>query len=80
MKTIRFRDDGQDFLEWDIDSTGKILACRPFQGFVWCGARVVNHRTLKPGQHARIRISSIAGVRPLLHTIARIEVKGRARS
>lgn len=42
MKTLMFEDDGQDFMEWDIDGTGFVVACRPFQSFVWCGMRVVS--------------------------------------
>lgn len=37
MKTIFFEDNGQDFLEWDIDENGLVIDSRPFQATVWCG-------------------------------------------
>lgn len=55
MKTIVFEDHGQDFLEWDIDGKGIVVGCRPFQGSIWCGIRVLNHRTLKVGGNASFR-------------------------
>lgn len=57
MKTITFEDQGQDFLEWDIDDKGVVVGCRPFQGSIWCGLRVLNHRTLKVDGKARIRLA-----------------------
>ena len=40
--TIEFKDRGQDFTHWDIDKTGRVIACRPFQSWVWTNSRVVN--------------------------------------
>ncbi|WP_193222238.1 hypothetical protein [Alkalilimnicola sp. S0819] len=40
MQTIRFEDQGQDFLEWDIDQEGVVVDSRPFQRHVWCGTQV----------------------------------------
>jgi hypothetical protein len=48
MSTIVFVDEGQDFLEWDINDKGIITACRPFQGWVWVGTKVKN-KEIKPG-------------------------------
>lgn len=39
--TIHFEDHGQDFLEWDVDVTGKVVGCRPSQASVWCGLQVL---------------------------------------
>lgn len=39
--TVHFEDHGQDFLEWDLDEHGQVVACRPFQALVWCGKRVM---------------------------------------
>ncbi len=39
MITVIFKDEGQDFLEWDIDK-GKVVACRPFQEWLWLGTLV----------------------------------------
>jgi hypothetical protein len=39
--TVTFEDHGQDFLEWDIQG-GKVVGCRPFQAFAWCGDTVLS--------------------------------------
>lgn len=39
MKTIKFEDHGQDFLEW-IVRNGVIIDCQPFQYKVWVGKKV----------------------------------------
>lgn len=54
MKTIHFEDHGQDFLEWDIDADGNVLACRPFQGSLWCRCLVLNP-DLANGDYVQIR-------------------------
>ncbi len=41
MITVYFEDHGQDFLEWDIED-GVVVACRPFQGWLWNGTKVLN--------------------------------------
>jgi hypothetical protein len=48
--TIVFVDDGQDFLEWDIDGEGKVVDCRPFQAWLWVGM-VVQNKTIRTGDH-----------------------------
>lgn len=55
MKRIFFEDDGQDFLEWDINEEGEVVACRPFQGWVWIGVKVHN-KDIKPGDHLDITL------------------------
>ena len=41
MIKIELEDKGQDFLEWDISEyDGKIIACRPFQGWLWNGKKL----------------------------------------
>lgn len=39
---VRFEDHFQDFLEWDLDDAGYVVACRPSQAWAWVGARVLN--------------------------------------
>lgn len=46
-QTIYLEDHGQDFLEWDIEN-GEVIACRPFQGWLWVGTKVHN-TTIQPG-------------------------------
>lgn len=41
MQTVSFEDHGQDFLEWDIKD-GEVVACRPFQAWLWNGVKVHN--------------------------------------
>jgi hypothetical protein len=47
--TIRFRDGGQDFSEWDLNGEGCVIDCRPCQAGIWCGTYVVNCDKLKVG-------------------------------
>jgi len=48
LRTIELEDHGQDFLEWDIDDQGKVVDCRPFQGWVWNGT-IVHNKDIRPG-------------------------------
>lgn len=41
---ITFKDEGQDFLTWDINSDGQIIACKPFQFSIWKQWNVMNKR------------------------------------
>ena len=41
MITVFLEDHGQDFLEWDIED-GVVVACRPFQDWLWNGTKVHN--------------------------------------
>lgn len=45
--TIHFVDNGQDFLEWDLDHNGVVVDCRPCQASVWNGTKVLN-RLVEP--------------------------------
>lgn len=54
IRTITFEDQGQDFLEWDIDLNNKVIACRPCQGFLWIGSQITN-RVIKPGCFIRFK-------------------------
>ncbi|KKN74872.1 hypothetical protein LCGC14_0386210 [marine sediment metagenome] len=44
--TIVFEDDGQDFLEWDLERNPQrpfdylVIGCRPFQDWLWKGTIV----------------------------------------
>lgn len=59
MLTVTFKDEGQDFLEWDIEN-GVVVACRPFQEWLWKGTKIHN-RKIRPGD--RLEISGSDGVR-----------------
>ena len=81
MKTIVFEDDGQDFLEWDLDPEGKVVECRPFQGDIWCGNVVVNHRTLRAGQRATVHFVKFRDfdVRRIIHIVHSIKTSAKTR-
>lgn len=53
-RTIVFEDHGQDFLEWDIDSRGEVIACRPFQSGIWVGV-IVTNPDVEVGERVRYR-------------------------
>lgn len=40
MKTIFFEDQGQDFLEWDINDDNEVIDSRPYQRRIWAGFKV----------------------------------------
>lgn len=71
MRTIFFVDDGQDFLEWDINDKGEVVDCRPFQGFVWIGTKVHN-KDIKPGD--QLDITTPDGLsRRLIHAVEKVQ-------
>lgn len=55
--TVLFEDHMQDFLEWDLDDAGVVVACRPFQAWAWVGSRVLN----LPEIGKTLRITTIKG-------------------
>lgn len=50
--TVRFVDEGQDALEWDLDADRLVIACRPYQQAVWKGTRVIG--AVVPGERLAI--------------------------
>lgn len=41
MKTIFFEDQGQDFLEWDLNDENEVIDSRPYQRRIWTGFKVL---------------------------------------
>jgi len=83
IKTIMFKDEGQDFLEWDIeypdsrnDFIGKVVACRPFQEDTWKGTEVYQ-KDIRPGDLLPV-VPPITG-RPLtlIHPVRSVKRYGR---
>lgn len=69
MITVTFEDNGQDFLEWDIEA-GKVVACRPFQGLLWVGTKVHN-KEIRRG--STLQIENQAGARlRLIHRVKKV--------
>ncbi len=75
LKTVKFVDEGQDFLEWDIeypdnnhDIVGTVVACRPFQEEVWKGTEVYS-KEIRPGD--LLPVVSTISYRPmtLIHPV-----------
>ena len=60
---ITFEDRGQDFLTWDINNDNVVENCRPFQGIIWNGCKVVNKK-LEIGDKVVIQDRIITGARP----------------
>ena len=46
---LSFDDHGQDFLHWTLDEQGVVIDCKPLQGWVWNGARVLDFQNLAEG-------------------------------
>jgi hypothetical protein len=71
MITVFFEDDGQDFLEWDINDKGEVVDCRPYQGNVWIGVKVVN-KDIKPGD--RLEVIMPSGIhRTITHAVDKVQ-------
>lgn len=71
MITVFFVDDGQDFLEWDLNDKGEVVDCRPFQGDIWIGTQVHN-KDIKPGDYLDITTSD--GIRrTLIHAVEKVQ-------
>jgi len=83
--TVVFEDHGQDFLEWDlewdngvrhpfqsVEAAYVVVACRPFQDWVWKGTRVHN-TDIKPGDILEITLRS--GKTTLKYPVERVKGK-----
>lgn len=70
--TLHFEDRGQDFLEWDVDDQGVVVACRPFQEWVWNGSLMLDHPDFRIGT-APAYVNSDGQIRTLNYRIVKIE-------
>lgn len=88
--TIVFKDQGQDFLEWDIDlddgvrhpyppveASYLVVGCRPFQEDIWKGTRVhVEKQSLGPGILLDITTPGHEGRRTkIVHPVEAVKVR-----
>lgn len=71
MKTIIFEDNGQDFLEWDIDEEGKVVDCRPFQSAIWCGYRVLFPEQLEASD--TVYVETKGDLRAMIHKVQAVK-------
>ena len=72
IRTIVFEDRGQDFLEWDIQGI-YILACRPFQAWLWTQKLITNSDELEVG--GCVELYSHEGSRKINYKIIEIKEK-----
>lgn len=70
--TIRFQDQGQDFLEWDVTREGTVIDCRPYQAAIWNGSKVLNLADLKPGSLVEFKAPRINNVSTIKIPVARV--------
>jgi len=77
MITVFFVDEGQDFLEWDIDDEGRVVDCRPYQGDIWIETKVLNEKIM-PGD--LLDVTTPDGVeRTIAHAVKKVQQKRRER-
>ena len=74
VRRLHLRDDGQDFLHFDIDADCKIIETGPFQGWMWNGKQI-DPSTVKRGVAPRLSpmAHSPDGWMTLRYPIRRIE-------
>jgi hypothetical protein len=72
MITVFFVDEGQDFLEWDINDEGKVVACRPFQADIWMGI-VVHNKDIKPGDLLDFTTPASDCLQQLIHPVEKVQ-------
>jgi len=53
-KKIWFKDEGQDFLMWEVMADGTIINSEPFQFDIWSNWKVTNFETLKEGGYVQV--------------------------
>ena len=70
MLRVYFDDQGQDFLEWDIQD-GVVVGCRPFQEWLWKGTKVYN-TDIKPGDYLQIDSPDV-GQTNIKYPVERVE-------
>ena len=71
MITVFFVDDGQDFLEWDVNEKGEVVDCRPFQGDIWIGT-MVHNKDIQPGDHLDVTLAD-GSRRYIIHAVEKVQ-------
>jgi len=56
-KKIWFKDEGQDFLMWEVMADGTIINSEPFQFDIWSNWKVTNFEDLKQGGFVDIHLA-----------------------
>lgn len=70
---VRFMDEGQDVLEWDIATDGTVTACRPYHADLYVGSRVL--RVPVPGDLVAFNLPGDDELRTLRWPIQAVEVR-----
>lgn len=73
-RTIHFVDSGQDFLEWDLNADGRVVAVRPFQEWAYKGAKVYDPEKLAPGHGVRFTYSDREGSYVVKYPVEKVVV------
>lgn len=72
VRTIHFADHGQDFLEWDLNAEGLVVACRPFQEWAWKGYKVYEPEKLQPGHPVRCKPAGREGSSVIRYPVEKV--------
>lgn len=79
IATVEFKDEGQDFLIWEIEfddwfSLGKVVACKPLQAHIWCDYFVLSGKPVV-GQKLKVSLSPDHEVIKLKYPIIEVAIK-----
>lgn len=72
---IKFEDNGQDFLWWELDNEGFVINAGPFQASVWVGSQVYMPEHIQPGDELDY-IDKWGEPRTLIHLVDAIILEG----
>jgi len=72
---ITLEDNGQDFLEFYVDSVGKIIDAQPFQSSIWVGGYIPvwSKDMVKPGELCPLHKPPVFQYGFLKHKIEQVE-------
>lgn len=76
--TLHFEDHGQDFLRWELDRNGKVLASKPFQGSIWKGVKVLQPQLSRKGSIVRFVRPGESEEKTIRYPLTKV-TKGAAR-
>lgn len=71
---IHFKQQGQDFSRWEVDSNGKVIASHPCQGWMWGGCQILNFAELKVGGFVVIHKDTVLP-REIKYPLTKIETR-----
>ena len=69
---ITFEDQGQDFLKWTLDKSGKVIDSDA-QAWAWVGGHVTDHGSLTLGVHPLYQSKTDGAVRPVNYPLDKVQ-------